>query len=312
MSIETRDFPVPAPLLERARAWLAAQAAGVSPEPVAARPASTVMLVRDPATAEEAVGGLEAAPEVFMIRRVPTMEFAPNMWVFPGGGVDARDADPALPWAGPNPKEWARALVAVDEAQARELVIAAAREVFEECGVLLAGPDERTVVADVSGTEWEAERQSLLSREQSFAQLLKKRGLVLRTDLLRARAHWITPVFEPRRFDTRFFAALLPEGQVPDDATSEADTAAWVIAADLLAELEAGTAMMFPPTKVCLEQVRTATSARDFLDRGPAVRVIMPTLTRLSDGEQAAGGAVDPAELAAMVDRIVMRTELPV
>ncbi len=128
MRIEIRDFPVPGSLQERAQAWLAAQEAGAAHEPVQARPASTVMLVRDGA----------GAPEVFMIRRVPTMEFAPNMWVFPGGGVDARDNDASLPWAGPSPQAWADALVARDEAQARELVIAAAREVFEECGVLLA------------------------------------------------------------------------------------------------------------------------------------------------------------------------------
>lgn len=303
MSSEIRDFPVPQPLVQRAREWLAAQAAGATPEPVPARPAATVMLVRDGA---RDAGG--SAFEVFMIRRVATMEFAPSMWVFPGGGVDARDADPCLPWAGPSPQEWATALVASDEAEARELVIAAAREVFEECGVLLAGPDEDTVVADVSGAQWEAERQALLSREQSFAQLLMKRGLVLRTDLLRARAHWITPVFEPRRFDTRFFAALLPEGQVPDDATTEADTAAWVVAADLLAELEAGTAMMFPPTRVCLEQVVAATSAQDFLDRGPAVRVIMPVLTRVAEADAERGDGEPGGEGTGMI----MRTELPV
>ncbi len=283
MRIEIRDFPVPGSLQERAQAWLAAQEAGAAHEPVQARPASTVMLVRDGA----------GAPEVFMIRRVPTMEFAPNMWVFPGGGVDARDNDASLPWAGPSPQAWADALVARDEAQARELVIAAAREVFEECGVLLAGPDEQTVVADVSGPQWAAERQALLSREQSFAQLLSKRGLMLRTDLLRARAHWITPVFEPRRFDTRFFAALLPQGQVPDDATTEADTAAWAVADALLSDLKAGTALMYPPTEVCLEQVSAASSAQAFLDSGPAVRVILPTLTRLDNVA-------------------VMRTELPV
>ncbi|MBK7721062.1 MAG: NUDIX domain-containing protein [Austwickia sp.] len=302
MSIEIRDFPVPDVLRARALAWMAAEDAGTTPEPAPARPASTVMLVRD--------GEAGQCPEVFMIRRVSTMEFAPNMWVFPGGGVDDRDADPDLPWAGPTPRQWAAALVARDESQARELVIAAAREVFEECGVLLAGPDEHTVVADVSGSEWEAERQALLSRDQSFAQLLIRRGLMLRTDLMRARAHWITPVFEPRRFDTRFFAALLPQGQVPDDATTEADTAAWVRPDDLLAELEAGTAMMFPPTKVCLEQVTTCTSAASFLVSGPAVRVIMPALTRLADRD-----AVDSDNGGAAGDNgdgIVMRTELPV
>lgn len=282
VDIEIRDFPVPDPLRDRAREWFAALDHGHLPQPVPARPASTVMLVRDG----------QSSPEVFMLRRVSTMEFAPNMWVFPGGGVDDRDADPSLPWTGPSPRQWAQALVARSETEARELVIAAAREVFEEVGVLLAGPDEHTVVADVSSPDWAEERAALLNREQSFGQLLIKRGLTLRTDLLRARAHWITPEFEPRRYDTRFFAALLPEGQVADDATTEAETSAWARADDLLADLAAGRALMFPPTKVCLEQVAAANSAQHFLDTGPAVRVIMPVLTR--DGEHT-----------------VMRTELP-
>ncbi len=282
MSFTVRDFPVPPRLSERAQEWFQALDAGQTPVPAEARPASTVMLVRD-----GTVG-----PEVFMLRRVSSMEFAPNMWVFPGGGVDDRDADTSLPWAGPSPQEWANALVARTEAEARELVIAAAREVFEEVGVLLAGPDEDSVVADVSSPDWAGERQSLLRREQSFAQLLINRGLMLRTDLLRARAHWITPVFEPRRYDTRFFAAMVPDGQVPDNGTTEADVSAWVRAHDLLDDFAAGRAMMFPPTMVCLEQVTQAADARHFLDHGPAVRVIMPELTR-RDGNT------------------VMRTELP-
>ena len=153
----TRDFPVGG-LSSRARAWLDGDRA----EPVAPRPAATVMLVRD------RVAGEGGPVEVFMLRRVASMEFAPRMMVFPGGGVDPRDADPHLPWAGPPPAHWA-AWLGCDEASARELVIAAVREVFEECGVLLAGPDADSVVADVSGPQWQQERSALLSRETSLA-----------------------------------------------------------------------------------------------------------------------------------------------
>ena len=88
----TRDFPVGG-LASRARAWLDGDRA----EPVAPRSAATVMLVRD------RVDGEGGPVEVFMLRRVASMEFAPRMMVFPGGGVDPRDADPHLPWAGPPP-----------------------------------------------------------------------------------------------------------------------------------------------------------------------------------------------------------------
>ncbi|GAB47546.1 NUDIX hydrolase [Mobilicoccus pelagius] len=270
-----------------------------------ARAAATVMVVRDvagrgDASAPRAVGegALEATPsaaeapnvsdgdavEVFMLRRRASMAFAPNRMVFPGGGVDARDADADLPWAGPSPKRWAEWLGAIDEAEARELVAAAAREVFEECGVLLAGPDEERLVGDVSGEEWEAERDRLLSREQSFAEMLIRRGLVLRTDLLRPWAHWVTPEFEPRRYDTRFFAARLPEGQIPDDRTSEADSADWVRPRELLAALAEGRAAMLPPTVVCVEQVAEAPDTETFLAWAPPMRRIMPVLERTDSG----------------------------
>jgi len=265
-----RYFAVPSDLAE------AAEAAGSTP-PAAAKSASTVMVVRD---AEAGASGVE----VFMLRRRSSMAFAPNRWVFPGGGVDARDRDDDLPWAGPSPSQWAAWLGAEDEAQARELVVAAAREVFEECGVLLAGPDAESVVGDVSGAEWEAERDRLLSREQSFAELLVRRGFVLRTDLMRPWAHWVTPEFEPRRYDTRFFAALVPEGQTPDDRTTEADSSEWVQARVLLEQYEQGTAEMLPPTVVCVEQVAAATDADEFFASAPPMGRVMPTIERDGDG----------------------------
>ena len=278
-----RDFPLgsaPA-LVERAQDWLE-RSPDATPDPVAPRAAATVLLVRDG----------QHGVEVFMLRRVSTMEFAPRMMVFPGGGVDPRDADPELPWAGPSPWDWGRVLGA-DETTARELVVAAVREVFEECGVLLAGPDADSVVGDVSGADWEAEREALLSRESSLTEVLIRRGLVLRSDLLRARAHWITPEFESRRYDTRFFAALLPEGQVPDDATTEADDAAWVDPAELLRDYHRGEALMLPPTVVCVEEVAAARSADEFLHEDLPIEPVMPVLTPTDEG-------------------VVIRCELPV
>ena len=73
--------------------------------------------------------------------------------------------------------------------------------------MLLAGPDAGRVLDDVSTDEWEAERVALEAREQSLSELLARRRLVLRSDLLRPFAHWITPEVEPKRFDTRFFVA---------------------------------------------------------------------------------------------------------
>ncbi len=281
MNTVIRDFPIPDQLAQTAHAWLS------NPErqPVPARPAATVMLVRDCVDA--------SGPEVFMLRRVSTMAFAPNVMVFPGGAVDDRDADPALPWCGPAPAQWAAELGTQTEAIARELVVAAAREVFEECGVLLAGPDPDTVVADVSDAQWQADRDAVLARECSFAQLLIQRRLVLRTDLMRSRAHWLTPEFENRRYDTRFFAALVPDGQTPDDRSTEAAEASWIRPAELVKQAGEKRSIMLPPTLVCVEQLAAASCAHDVLTTGPAMLPVMPVLVRVDDGW-------------------VLRTELPV
>ncbi len=185
--------------------------------PAVPRPAATVVLLRDSAQ----------GPEVYLLRRVKGMAFAPGMHVFPGGSVDPEDADADLAWHGPPATQWAD-WFACTEPLARALVCAAVRETFEESGVLLAGPGPQQVLADVSTDEWEAERAALEAREQSLSQLLTRRGLVLRADLLRPLAHWITPDVEPKRFDTRFFLAALPAGQVCRDVGGEADHRVWL------------------------------------------------------------------------------------
>jgi 8-oxo-dGTP pyrophosphatase MutT (NUDIX family) len=252
-----RDFRMPAVVEEHTRAWLLTPAAERTvPAP---RPSSTVMLLRDG----------NVGVEVFVLRRASSMAFAPGMVAFPGGGVDPRDADPGVPWAGPGAREWAGRL-RTDEAVARELVIAAAREVFEECGVLLAGPSADEVVGDLTDESWEIERQALLDRRQSFGELLTRLGLVLRSDLLSLRAHWRTPVCEPRRFDTRFFAARLPEGQRAAHLTTEAERVEWAVPDTLLAAQAEGTEILLPPTQVMVEQLALVDDLDDWLADSPA------------------------------------------
>ncbi len=276
----TLQFPVPEMIADDAIAWIE----GGRPEGPAARSASTVMVLRDgshgiPGDSKAASG----CPQVFMLRRVSSMAFAPSMWVFPGGGVDARDAGIELPWAGPSPSEWG-ALMQSPPQIAQQFVIAAAREVFEECGVLLAGPDTGSAVVDVAGDEWRRERDALLSKDQSFAQLLARRGLVLRSDLLTVRDHWITPECEPRRYDTWFFAARLPDGQHPDDDTSEADHGGWVDANHLLDEAESGAAQLLPPTIVQLRTLGRAPDVDAVMGCRSHILPAMPVPARTDDG----------------------------
>ena len=260
------------PQLEAAAA---AFLAGGSP-PVPTRDASTVVLLRDGAD------GLE----VYLMRRQSSMAFAAGMYVFPGGRVDPRDADEAIAWAGPPPAAWA-ARLGVAEPLARELVAAAVRETFEESGVLLAGESPTSVVADVSGDDWDAERVALESRQLSLADFLQRRGLVLRTDLLAAWTHWITPEFEPRRFDTRFFVAALPPGQRTREILREADRVAWMTPTGAVGAVDSGAMAMLPPTYVTCSELVGFSSSNAVLAAAAKRRPVSPILPRLVlDGTQ--------------------------
>ncbi len=279
---ELLEVPMGASSLETYRAF---QEQGG--EPATPRLAATVMLVRGRGAKEPAPASSEAADaeqrEVFMLRRAKTMAFVPDAVVFPGGGVDPRDADDRLPWTGPAPAEWARRM-GVDEETARRVVVAAAREVFEECGVLLAGEDGG-VVSDVGKAQWREERQRLSEHESSFAEVLMRNNLVLRADLLGLRSHWLTPVYEPRRYDTYFFAALAPEGQVPDDRTTEANGAGWVDARHILEGGERGKVLLLPPTAYNLAHYVDTPSAEDFVAGMPQVGRIMLEPAQRETGE---------------------------
>lgn len=207
--------------------------------PAEPRDAATVVLMR---SGDDGV-------ELYLLRRQVSMEFAGGMCVFPGGGVDQRDFDHTVAWAGPSPAEWADRL-GVDEAKARALVCAAVRETFEESGVLLAGESADSVVADTTGDDWEADRVALEARELPMTEFLHRRGLVLRTDLLGAWSGWLTPIFEPRRYRTWFFVAELPEGQRTRDVSSESDQVVWLPASRAVEQAEAGEILMLPPTYI--------------------------------------------------------------
>ncbi|MGV2385184.1 MAG UNVERIFIED_CONTAM: NUDIX domain-containing protein [Thermobifida fusca] len=241
--------------------------------PVRPRDAATVLLVR------QADRGLE----VYLLRRVASMRFAPGMYAFPGGSVDPRDSDHTIRWSGPPPREWARAFGA-DEALARALVCAAVRETFEESGVLLAGPSENEVVADTRGDDWEEDRQALLNRSLSLAELLDRRGLVLRSDLLCPWARWNTPAMEPRRYDTRFFVAVLPEGQQPRDVGGEADHVTWMSPEEAVRQWRAGQLAMLPPTVANLKSLIGYATPEEVLAAEREIVPVQPEFRKSAGG----------------------------
>ena len=229
--------------------------------PLTPRPAATVMLIRD----TEAASGTGLS--VFLMRRHSAMEFAAGVMVFPGGGVDDRDRNADIAWAGPPPSWWAQRF-GVETDLAEALVCAAARETFEESGVLFAGPADgpdgqdgpNSIVRDAS--VYGDSRRALADRTLSFADFLRRENLVLRSDLLRPWANWVTPEAErTRRYDTYFFVGALPQGQHADGENTESDRAEWVLPRDAIADFAAGRNVLLPPTWTQLDALAGRTVA---------------------------------------------------
>lgn len=270
MRIPLPPVPLPEHLVAVAQEY--ADGVKVAVEP---RNAATVVLMRPGA----------AGPDVYYMRRQVSMDFAAGMAVFPGGGVDPRDFDTEVAWAGPTPAEWAGRL-GCDEETARALVCTAVRETFEESGVLLAGASVDEVVADTTGDDWEADRVALESRELSMTDFLNRRGLVLRTDLLGVWDAWLTPVFEPKRYRTWFFVAVLPEGQRTRDVSSESSSVVWLPARVAADQADSGELAMMPPTYLTSMEVGTFASPVDVLAEasGRSAEMFTPTVEPLGDG----------------------------
>lgn len=256
----------PEPIIDRARQISAGTLA--PPEP---RDAATVILLRDGAQ------GLE----VHLQRRVTTMAFAAGMYVFPGGRVDDADFETGGARAPALPPTWPR-LLGAEPARAAAVTVAACRETFEEAGVLVIdGPLPAIVTAD-----------PLAARGLPFASL----GVEPSTTLMRPWARWVTPEFEPRRYDTRFFVAALPEDQMTagDDAGGEADAAIWIQPAEALASHRRGELGMLPPTVFTLTELADFAAASDVLAAALA-RDCKPVLPRLLiDGDDVEFVLSDP------------------
>lgn len=198
-------------------------------EPAPARPASTVLLLRDGAE------GLE----VFMVVRHHQIDFASGALVFPGGRVEAADA-----------------VLAGGDAQAA-FRVAAVRETWEECGILLAQP----------GTPPPA--------QGDFATMLAARGLVPDAGGLAHFAHWITPLRVPKRFDTHFFLAAAPPDQVALHDGHEAVDSVWIRPLDALAAAEDGSRKIVFPTRMNLQKL----ARHDSVAEAFAVAAATPVVT---------------------------------
>lgn len=168
-----------------------------------------------------------AGVEVFWVKREKALRFAGGFYAFPGGKVDP--ADGVVPVRG----------AAGEEATMRA---AAARELFEETGLLMAEGAEA-----LSPERLKALRRALLAGERKWGELLAESGLVLRAEDFKPAGRWITPPYMPVRFDTRFFLVEAPPHAVAELWPGELTEAAWVEPRAALARWEEGTALLHSP-----------------------------------------------------------------
>src|SRR5206468_4397773 len=205
------------------------------------QPAATVMLVRD--------GG--GSLEVLMLRRHPEAVFAADAWVFPGGRVDDADHHAAPGALGPSDAEASAALGLPSGGLA--WWVAAARECFGGAGILLARHADSGDWLDAS-SQWSVARLARYRREvhtgaARLGVLLEAEGLVLDLSGIHYVSHWITPPGRTaRRFDTRFFVAETPPGQVASHDAAETVESFWATPVEALARGEAGEIQLLVPT----------------------------------------------------------------
>jgi 8-oxo-dGTP pyrophosphatase MutT (NUDIX family) len=231
------------------------------------RPASTIVLVRDGA----------GAPELLLLRRHGSAGFVPGAYVFPGGRVDDADADPRLVGIlgetapEPPPAYW----------------LAGIRELYEETGVLLARDAASAPYADATRDARVAEwRETLMTGGANLFDALT--ALAARPDASRMVycAHWITPLAEPRRYDTRFFLAELPPGAVASIDEREMTDAVWVTAAAAVTAFESGELPMVFPTIKTIQRLTGYRTVDEMIAafRGTTVPAVLPRLVRTPDG----------------------------
>jgi 8-oxo-dGTP pyrophosphatase MutT (NUDIX family) len=234
-----------------------------------ALPSSTVMLLRDD----------RSVLEVFMVQRHHQIDFASSALVFPGGKVDPADRDPALR---------ARCTGADCDDDTFALRVSAVRETFEECGVLLArrrGAGELLPEAEVRPLELR-HRADLVAGRTTLAAIAHEHDLELALEGLVPFAHWITPEFMPKRFDTVFFLVPAPRDQVAAHDGEESVDSLWIEPRQAVEDARARRRPIIFPTLRNLIKLARAESVADAVARArrEPIVTVLPTVGRGADG----------------------------
>ncbi len=241
-------------------------------------PAATVILLRD----------AKQSPEVLLIERHARSQFLPDIYVFPGGRVDQGDAALADRLGGLSGSEAARLGEGRSHEDAIALCVAAIRETFEESGILLARRRGKPELLDAPTAQaLSRHRQAVQEERVPFREIVLASDLELAADLLSPHGHWITPEMVPQRFDTLFFAALAPAGQLAAHDGVEATDHVWIRPEDALEQCRAEQRRMIFPTLCNLETLSGFASAEAALAASRR-RPLVPVLPRMveRDGER--------------------------
>ncbi len=249
--------------------------------PAVPRPAATIVLTRPG----------PGALEVLLLKRSRSAGFVPGAYVFPGGRVDREDASDALLARvdGLSPADASARLALDDRADppAVAYYLAAIREAFEETGILVGHRADGSPAPNAAGhAETLQCRGDLLADDSSLSEVLDRLGCRLDGEKVEYIAHWITPKVEPRRYDTRFFLAAVPEGTQPEVHTAEISDSVWTTPqAALDGNAEGSFPMIFPTIKT-LEDLSVFATPSDALEayQSRSVRTILPTLVRIQGG----------------------------
>ncbi len=259
---------------ERLPEKLAESSEGTPAEPVTPLPAATIVLLRD------AEDGLQ----VLLLRRNRSAGFVPGAYVFAGGRVDASDAAAAVLKRvdGLTPEDAASRLDLVDaDPPAIAYYLAALREAFEETGILVGLKTDGSAPATAAeDADTERIRNDVMEDRIDFAEALGRMECRIAGGSVEYLAHWITPEPEPRRYDTRFFAARVRAGAAPIVDPREMSDALWITPTQALRETDRGRLPMVFPTTRTLEQLADYPGAAQAL-RALArreVRTVKPTL----------------------------------
>lgn len=249
-------------------------------DPAPPRAAATVALLRPAPT------GLQ----VLLLQRNRKTGFVPGAFVFPGGRVDSADGDPALleRTDGLSAAEAARRLDLEESASPSPAAyfVAAAREAFEETGILVGTRTDGRPPPVAGEPRVRELRDHLLEDRWSFSQVLDELGCRIDGGAIEYIAHWITPEAEPRRYDTRFFAAAVPEGARALHDPREMLGAEWLSPRQALERNLRGELPMVFPTIRTLESLAGFHSPVEALETfsGLEIPSILPRLVKTPDG----------------------------